>query len=442
MQTQAQTPERESAQERHADVRRKGGAGSAFVVVDHRPQTAQLTAMQASIDASPPQQKFQALQDRIGAHAAQFKVGDVAPVQRAERVVASTAQVVQRVQIHVGDESHELADLDAKPQEDYNKLSYAALDELWGQLEPSPDWSADDRDRATRVTHKVHNAYHLWKNSESASDHWAGTHAEALGEGDSLHDLVYNVIGEAMDDTNTITGMDSDAIEGYRPETQLSHCLAVCKGKSDATLATSLYTTYLYQPLNRYFRGIGDPPDESTGFGRLVVKTAEILRGHYEAQEETALEGKRYRVELKSGWIGDAVANIKFDAPTSTQIDIDGVKNMWGDVANGTFGAFDNIALLIFEGQAKKVRPAADIKYFEGETEDMLAPASQFDVADRYSVEGDLPGIGRKTIRVFLLRKGVPADTALPGRITFGDIVPAGEAADDDGDDAAIAGSD
>jgi len=240
------------------------------------------------------------------------------------------------------------------------------------------------------------------------------------GTGDSLHDLAYRVIVNAITDKSAIKEMSYDKIFKYTPETQLAYCLWECRDDTEDVLALCFYTSYFYEPLNKYFRGQSNP-DESTDFGKLVLKTAEVLRGSYENEEATEITDKRYKLELKSGWIHGNEDSINFPSLTSTHPNLDGVRGMWGDIANGTFGDYDNFALLTFEGTAKTKRPVK--KYFPGESEDLMGPGGSYYVSDRYIIEGFIPGIGHKGIRVFRLsNRFVHVDDGK--RLTFADVVP------------------
>jgi hypothetical protein len=241
----------------------------------------------------------------------------------------------------------------------------------------------------------------------------------APGTRDTLHDLAYNVIVNAITDKTAITDMSYDKVFKYTPETQLAYCLWECRDDTPDVLALCLYTSYFYEPLNKYFRGQNEP-DASTDFGKLILKTAEVLRGSYESEEATPIEDKRYKLELKSGWIEDDQENINFAALTSTHPNLDGVKGMWGDVASGTFGAYDNFALLTFEGTSKTKRPMK--KYFPSESEDLMAPGASYRIIDRYRIEGEIPGIGRKLIRVFRL-SNIQNQDVVQNRLSFTDVV-------------------
>ena len=247
---------------------------------------------------------------------------------------------------------------------------------------------------------------------QESAEGWEDMYDYEPGTGDSLHDLAYNVIVEAGGGQSSITGMKFDKIYKYHPATQIAFCLWSCRDDAEDVFALCLYTSYFYIPLNNYFRGIGDEPDRNTSFGKLLLKAAEILQTSYGEQDDEQIggEGSRYRVELTSGWIDGNIENddngdyINFKALTSTHPDLGGVKGMWGDVAQGTFGEYDNIALLIFEGTEKIKVPQK--KYFPVEDERLMAPGSKYHIIERYTIRGIIPPLSQtqqQTVRVFRL---------------------------------------
>ncbi|MEM7104890.1 MAG: DUF4157 domain-containing protein [Bacteroidota bacterium] len=263
----------------------------------------------------------------------------------------------------------------------------------------------------------IYNAEKLVEHKDEAATAWNPYDWEP-GKGDHLHDLAFNVIANAITDKTAISEMSFDEIYSYTPETQIAYCLKLCKDDTEDVLALALYTSYLYEPLNRYFRGQSEP-DDTTDFGKLVLKTADVLQSSYEEEDAKPIKDKRYKLELKSGWINGDEESLSFPSLTSTHPNIGGVKSMWSDIASGTFGDYDNFALLSFEGTAKTKRPVK--KYFDSESEDLMGPGASYMVIDKYSLEGDIPDIGHKTIRVFRL-SNIPSDVDESDRLKFEDL--------------------
>lgn len=239
-----------------------------------------------------------------------------------------------------------------------------------------------------------------------------------LGSGTLLHDLVYKVIEDSVNNESAVKDMSHDNAQyNFTPETQLANCLFQCIKYTEDALALCLYTSYFYEPLNKFLRG-QYTPDQATSFGQLVVATAKVLENSY--QNNTQTSNEKYRLELNSSWIADNETSIEFKSPISTHPDLAGVNNMWGDVASGTFGSFSDFALLCFEGQIKTKRPI--LKYFQNEVEDLIGPGTSYTVISSYPVNGDIPNIGNRTIRVFHL-SNLPTPTPIK-QLTFADIVP------------------
>lgn len=314
-----------------------------------------------------------------------------------------------------------LEDMITFPQEQFYAMSPLDLSIIWEQLIAIDPNTLNDEwmGHWMELKSKVHNGREMGKHMEETENGWFEIYGYSPGEGTVLHDLVYQVVVEAIGDRKAIGEMSYDEIYGYTPETQLAYCLKDCRDKEEDILALCLYTSYFFEPLNKYFRGQIEP-NESTSFGQLILRTATVLGESYNAEEETVIEDRRYRLELKSGWITDDQELIDFRALTSTHPSLDGVKNMWGDIAEGTFGEFDNFALLTFEGTAKIKRP--EKKYFEGESEDLMGPGSQYVVIDRYLITGNIPNIGETPIRVFRLSNSAPPYPQAD-RLTFADVV-------------------
>jgi len=343
---------------------------------------------------------------------------------------ASKGNVVQLVgrTIRVnfgGGKTHDfpLSELNDEPQDFFYEQGRQVLNSIWAQLNAlkGANLDAADKQHRKQLKTKVHNAWEILGHLDRATNGWKERYGAEAGKGDSLHDYTYNAIIEERSSGNTIAGMSHDATFNYKPETQLAYCLEKCVHDSEETLAMSLYTSYFYLPLNSYLRGL-QQPDTSTGFGKLLVKTAEVLRDGYAQQAATPITGRRYRLELKSGWISGSENSLRFDALTSTQLNLGKVKAMWSDIAEGKFGAYDNFALLIFEGTAKVKRPHPAKKYFPGETEDLMGPGATYNVIDRYIINGNIPGIGQQAIRVFHLRN-VPGAKANVARVSFTNVV-------------------
>ncbi|MGY0035725.1 eCIS core domain-containing protein [Pedobacter sp. NJ-S-72] len=342
-------------------------------------------------------------------------------------VIQLTGPLIRLNEEHTDEDANTLSELNADPEEEFYRASLADIDFIWDQLlaiDPA-DLGAADKNHLAELKVKVQNAYDVRvDNSEkvdgylhTATTGWAEEYGAEPGAGDSLHDFVYNAVVGAVADQNEVSGMRYDTTFGYLPQTQLAYCLTECVSSSEEVLALCLYTSYLYGPLNKYFREQDEPED--TAFGRLIVKTAGILQQAYAEAPATAIVGRRYRLELTSGWIDDDQENIDFAALTSIHPNnIAGVNNMWADIVADKFGPYDNLALLLFEGTAKLKRPAK--KYFPGETEDLMGPGANYKVIDSYTINGVITGIGEQAIRVFHLSNVPDAEYAeAENRITF-----------------------
>lgn len=322
--------------------------------------------------------------------------------------------------INVDGVGHTLSELNYYSQELFYEADSEMLNNIWAQVLTLEklDLEFEDAEHISAIKNKVHNAWEITNHANKAIAGWEEIYGEP-GSGDSLHDLVYNVIVDAMADQSSISGMSYDKVFQYNAETQLAYCLEECRDDTEDVLALCLYTSYFYEPLNKYFRGLEDP-DQSTKFGQLILKTAEILQNAYENEDTTEIEGRRYRLELKSGWINGNEDHLNFGALTSTHPDLDGVKGMWGDVANGTFGDYDQLALLAFEGTAKIKRPVK--KYFPGESEDLMGPHARYQIIDKYTIVGNIPNIGLTQIRVFHLSNVQHPDQKVV-KLKFTDVV-------------------
>jgi len=306
-------------------------------------------------------------------------------------------------------------------QRNYYQMSEEALSETKREISALDEGGLNEDEVILmhNIKDKLHNAEKLRSYKKQSGEGWYEKYDYHPGEGTSLHDLVYLVINDAMKAQTAISGMRYDPIFKYNPETQIAYCLQECRDDTEDILALCLYTSYFYEPLNKYFRGQSQP-DTSSNYGKLIQKTAEVLRKTYEEEDATDIAERRYRLELKSGWIKENESELELKALTSTHPNLEGVKMMWGDVARGTFGEYDSLALLTFEGTAKIKRP--EKKYFPGESEDLMGPDTKYSVRDSYVIRGKIPEIGYREIRVFRL-SNVSSERTTEDRLNFSDVV-------------------
>lgn len=195
--------------------------------------------------------------------------------------------------------------------------------------------------------------------------------------------------------------MEHDNTREYRdgkvsPQEQLKKCLEVCKDKTSEEIALYLYTTYFYKPINNYLR---TKELSNKVVQELIDITSEILINAFENSQEKILS--HFRMELRpSLWIGDKKVGdtLSFPAFTSMHPDIKGVNNMWGNIESGAFGTYeDRLALLVFEGGSKLLRP--ELKYFRKEVEDILPPETMAKIMKKEKIEWTNP----KTNKVWVV---------------------------------------
>jgi hypothetical protein len=411
---------------------------------DKRQQMAQLQARQAMMSSSPQQARMLVQRRRIAtsddgeietntlsretmlAWYRQELLAGVTVTEIRDAIVAHEHQGeaidldMEGFTIPVEGVQRTMFQLNAFTQEVYHTHSNEQLNEIWNQIIPLNLADSPDKTYLLELHSKLHNAWTLRDERVQAETDWETTYGIAPGAGGTLHDMVYNMLVHSAANAGSTPGMSTDALSGNNADTQLAICLRKCRDNDEATLALCMYTSYFYAPVNNYYRG-ALVPDVGTQWGRLIIRTAEILTASYGAQEEvTDMNDQRFRLELRAGWIPDATPMIGFPSLVSTHPAIGGVKAMWGNVADGTFGICDNLALLCIEGSAKIKRPIN--KYFETEEEDVIEPGNNFNVVDHYSVEGEIPGMGVRTIRVFQI-SNAEGETAVRARLNFADIV-------------------
>lgn len=216
--------------------------------------------------------------------------------------------------------------------------------------------------------------------------------ASGKTEGKLLHEMIMNVISIVVsmpDELNQVMEPDETWAHGVAkmsPQQQLQKCLQDCKNKSAEEVAIYLYTTYFYSPLNKYLRD-----SKSANMGKSVEKLISIthafLMRAFRGTPGESLAPK-FRMELKPGWIGDKGVGeeLSFQGFTSTHPELQGVNNMWDDIERGAFGDYDKekLALLIFEGDSKLLRP--DVKYFPNENEMILPAGIKAKITKKYDI--------------------------------------------------------
>jgi hypothetical protein len=396
-------------------VSQKQSSGeSAFQFVDNRPEATKQRKLYKVVTNNSILQRFN---DNQQSHDVSYKPGvhDIKNDLTVERPIEDTSvsQFLKVSYTEIGGATNHDNILDTD-QDSTGSLTERSDDELFniiGNLENHPLLNdieeipaqlllkqAKAEYNKRKLKEHIENAVNGWEDEENPVLPWEERFGPP-GKGGTLHDLVYNVVIEE----EGIAGMSYDKIYKYEPKTQLAFCLEQCRDSKEDVLALCLYTSYFYESLNKYFRG-QLVPDGGTNFGALIIKTAEVLRTDYKEADDTKLEARRFRLELKAGWIGSKNIDdtIIFAALTSTHPDLGGVNGMWSDIAAGTFGDYDNFALLIFEGTAKLKRP--DPKYFTGEIEDLMGPDSVYKITDKYTLTGTITGIdGQQNVAVYHL---------------------------------------
>ena len=205
-----------------------------------------------------------------------------------------------------------------------------------------------------------------------------------------LHEMIMNVISivaSMPDELNKVMEPDeTDEFVKVSPQQQLQKCIQDCKNKSAEEVAIYLYTTYFYSPLNKYLR---DSKNANMGESveKLISITHAFLMRAFRGTPGEKLTPK-FRMELKPGWIGDKGVGeeLSFQGFTSTHPELEGVNHMWGDIESGAFGDYDKekLALLIFEGDSKLLRP--DVKYFPNENEMILPAGIKAKITKKYDI--------------------------------------------------------
>ena len=160
---------------------------------------------------------------------------------------------------------------------------------------------------------------------------------------------------------------------------QLKHCVTLSEGKDAGALATCLYTSYFYVPVNSYLRNRHALDGVNPSIKTLVEKTIEMMKD--KAVEHTVLTSRR--VENKSEWmhtglpIGTKLGVghvLNFSAFTSLSRDDnkDALAAMKEANKTNIFGDVTTPALLKFSGTTRMVTPES--KYFENEEEYIALP--------------------------------------------------------------------
>ena len=203
--------------------------------------------------------------------------------------------------------------------------------------------------------------------------------------------------------------MDVDETGGGHvvPVQQLSECLKACKDLPAEEAAIYLYTTYFYGPFNKFLRQSKEaeevdggkygpnfqlPNDQmidniSPAMKELMWTTHLLLTRAFQIAPKKKLESN-VRMELQPSWINkrENANRLVFPGFTSTHPDLDGVNNMWSDIENGTFGELEGkLALLVFEGESKVLRPKT--KYFKTEIEDILPSGMETKIVKNYETK-------------------------------------------------------
>ena len=215
------------------------------------------------------------------------------------------------------------------------------------------------------------------------------------------YQMIMQVIHTAIampDELNTVMKPDETQeydVDKISPEQQLQQCMKDCQGLSPEEIAIYLYTTYLYGPLNAFLRGMLKMEDMGKSVQPLITMVSQLLHKAFEGTPGQELLSK-FRMELKPSWMGNKNVGdtVTFQGFTSAHPDLDGINAMWENIENGAFGETeDRLALLVFEGKSKIIRPQT--KYFRKEVEDILPHGTIGKIIKKYPTTWTDPKTGK-----------------------------------------------
>lgn len=203
------------------------------------------------------------------------------------------------------------------------------------------------------------------------------------------------------DELNAIMSADSTGAHGERmvsPQAQLQMCLTHCRALTAEQTAIYLYTTYFYSPINKFLRGDAAILNSHQHLLRLIEITHSALERAFMNTPAQYLIA-RFRMELKPSWIGKKAVGDEMNFPgyTSTHPELVGLNGMWENIESGAFGEYeDRLALLVFEGTSRIIRPVE--KYFLNEVEDIFPPGTRVKIVKKYETSWTHPGTKKKWI--------------------------------------------
>lgn len=195
--------------------------------------------------------------------------------------------------------------------------------------------------------------------------------------------------------------MPHDREYNMSPEAQLAYCVEISKGYNAGVLAKALYTTYFYNPINKFLRG-QLPRDFHYKIRKLIIHTLITLQRDLK-KYPVARDIDTLRVEAQAEWIGDKGVgqSIRFPALTSLHKEKASMESMLSDLGNGTFGPVSKVAILNIKGRTPIIEPV--VKYYPNEREIIVPPGMTARIVAVKDLTLDIPNIGRKPARLYTL---------------------------------------
>lgn len=234
-------------------------------------------------------------------------------------------------------------------------------------------------------------------------------------EKEQLLEKVYKVVELAKRKPETLGAvMDHDKVYDLPPAGQLEYCVQASRGWDAGTLAKCLYTSYFYQPINKYLRNPSSMDTAAKEIRELIEETINVLK--LTVSEDTrTYKIKNKRVELQAEWIGDPKVGdiLDFPAFTSTHRPPDmpaesthpkppgALSAMLPDIGKGTFGKVTKVAVLEFTGNTKLLQPVT--KYFDNEKEDIIPPGTRAKIVDIKTKRKEYKHLEGKEIKKYTL---------------------------------------
>jgi hypothetical protein len=193
--------------------------------------------------------------------------------------------------------------------------------------------------------------------------------------------------------------MPHDDSFNLTPEGQLEWCVNKCKGMTTEELAKTLYTSYFYNPINKYLRG-NLPGTVNEKIIALIKNTLKNLEGVIKGTVARKIESER--IELQAEWMGNPKKGDELNFPAFTSMLPTGisVNAMAKDIGKGTFGEISELAILKFEGNSKILVPNPDTKYFPEEKEIVIPPRMKAKVLKVKKITMDIPEENKVTGKV------------------------------------------